>query len=140
MPLQAPTMRTWVFAAAINGVIAVAMRAASAHALAAHTTPQGLALIQLAADYQLWHALGLIGVGLLTPHVTAPRGVALLMAVGVAFVIGTVLFSGGLYLLALTGPGGLSSVVPVGGGLLILGWLGLSGTAFFINTSSKKRG
>ena len=127
-----PTLRNWILAAALNGVIAVAMRAAAAHALAAHTTPAGLELIILGADYQLWHALGLLGLGLLTPHVTAARGQALLKAVGVAFVMGTVLFSGGLYLLALTGPGGIHWVVPLGGGLLILGWLGLSAAAFFI--------
>jgi uncharacterized membrane protein YgdD (TMEM256/DUF423 family) len=135
---ESPTMRTWIFAAAINGVIAVAMRAAAAHALAAHTTPQERVLMELGADFQLWHALGLLGVGLLTPHMTAARGIALLKAVGVAFVMGIVLFSGGLYLLAL-GPKGVSSVVPMGGVLLILGWLGLSAAAFFIDMGPKKR-
>ena len=50
---------------ALNAFIAVAMGAFSAHALKASLSAHYLAVIQTAADYQFYHALGLILIGLL---------------------------------------------------------------------------
>ncbi len=124
-------MRFWIFVAAINGMIAVIMGAVGSHLLP-ETSHHALVLLDLGSDYQLWHALGLVGVGLLTPYVHKEMGLRLMKAVGIAFTIGIVLFSGGLYILAFMGPGPVQWIVPVGGGLLILGWLGLSALALFI--------
>lgn len=129
-------MRYWIFAAAINGVIAVAMGAVGSHVLQG-LGPDRLHLLDLGADYQLWHALGLVGVGLLTPHVHREPGVRILRTVGAAFTIGIVLFSGGLYVLALTGPGPARWIVPMGGILLIIGWIGLSISALFIEPPTR---
>jgi uncharacterized membrane protein YgdD (TMEM256/DUF423 family) len=131
-------MRFWIFAAAINGLIAVGMGAMGSHALQ-HLGERSLTLIDLGSNYQLWHALGLVGVGLLTPYVHRARGIQILKFVGAAFTIGTVLFSGGLYVLALTGPAGpVRWIVPIGGTLMMLGWVGLSLSALFIEP--QKRG
>ncbi|RMF09227.1 MAG: DUF423 domain-containing protein [Alphaproteobacteria bacterium] len=131
-------MRFWVFAAAINGVIAVAMGAIGSHMLS-HLPQDRLTLLDLGADYQLWHALGLVGVGLLTPYIRANRGVGLLKMVGTAFTIGIVLFSGGLYILALMGQGMVQWVVPLGGTMLIFGWLGLSACSLFIEPPERDK-
>lgn len=128
---QGKFMQFWIFAAAINGCIAVAMGAMGSHMLS-HLPHDRLVFLDLGSDYQLWHALGLVGVGLLTPYIRRETGIRLLKAVGTAFTIGIVLFSGGLYILALMGTGPAQWLVPVGGTMLILGWLGLSACSLFI--------
>ncbi len=73
--------------------------------------------------YQMYHALGLIAVGLLAQ---TRRGWSLQIAAW-CFVMGILLFSGALYVIALQGPHwqgvrwGL--VAPVGGLALIVGWV-----------------
>lgn len=129
-------LRFWIFVAAINGLIAVAMGALGTHYFSQSLDEGQMIFIHLAANYQLWHALGLLGVGLLGAHVKAGTGERLVRASGVAFTIGIVGFSGGLYLLALMGPGIVHWVIPLGGSLLITGWLGLSAAAFFIDSGS----
>lgn len=126
-------MRFWIFVAAINGMIAVIIGALGSHVLAARLDPERMTFIHLGVNYQLWHALGLLGVGLLTPYVTRGKGARLVLASGVAFTFGIIFFCGGLYLLALMGPGITHWVVPLGGSMLISGWIGLSASAFFIN-------
>lgn len=128
-------MRFWIFVAAVNGLIAVLMGAAGSHILAGQVDPERMTFIQLGFNYQLWHALGLLGVGLLTPYVKPGKGTRLVRASGVAFTFGIIFFSGGLYMLALMGPGITHWVVPLGGSLLITGWIGLSVSAFFIDAT-----
>lgn len=131
-------MRFWIFVAAVNGLIAVLMGAAGSHILAGQVDPERMTFIQLGFNYQLWHALGLLGVGLLTPHVKPGKGTRLVRASGVAFTFGIIFFSGGLYMLALMGPGITHWVVPLGGSLLITGWIGLSVSAFFIEGTRRR--
>lgn len=123
------TLRPWLFAAAVNGAMAVVMRALAAHALQSRLMPDELAHVILGADFQLWHALGLWGVALLSPYVQNRQNARWLQLVGLAFIIGIVSFSGGLYLMALGSFDFLHGVVPMGGALLIGGWLGLAALA-----------
>lgn len=129
-------MKTWIFIAAINGMVAVAMGAVGSHVLG-HLGEDRLHLLTLGSNYQLWHALGLVGVGLLAPYMKDERALHLHKAAGTAFTLGIILFSGGLYVMALTGPGVVQWLVPVGGSLLILGWIGLSICAFYIKPTMK---
>ncbi|MCG6154463.1 DUF423 domain-containing protein [Rubinisphaera margarita] len=80
-----------------------------------------------AADYQFWHALALLFLGL------TGRRCRLLTAAGVCFVLGIVLFSGSLYLLTLLAMPKLGMITPLGGLAFIIGWvllaLGLRGRA-----------
>lgn len=122
-------MRPWLFAAAVNGAMAVAMQALAAHALRARLMPAELAQVTLGADFQLWHALALIGVALLIPHAQARHAVRCLTMAGMAFILGIAAFSGGLYVMALSGLSSLHGVAPVGGALLIAGWLCLAALA-----------
>ena len=74
-------------------------------------------------QYHLWHALGMILVGLAAT--IAPDG-PWLRAAGLLLLAGIVLFSGSLYALALGAPRGVGIVTPLGGLAFLLGWLALA--------------
>jgi uncharacterized membrane protein YgdD (TMEM256/DUF423 family) len=105
---------------------AVALGAFGAHALKARLTPDALALWQTAVNYHAWHALGLLGVGLLITQVPNTRG---LKVTAWLFVAGIVLFCGSLYALALGASRAAGVVTPFGGVAFIAGWLLLAWTA-----------
>ena len=75
-----------------------------------------------AAEYQMYHALGLIVVGLLSQT----RKKKSLQTAGWSFLGGIVLFSGSLYVLTLTGQTWWGAVTPLGGLLFIVGWVALA--------------
>ncbi len=79
-----------------------------------------LAIWTTGVQYHLWHALGMILVGLAASVV--PDGLWLRSA-GLLLLAGIVLFSGSLYALALGAPKWLGAIAPLGGAALILGWL-----------------
>jgi uncharacterized membrane protein YgdD (TMEM256/DUF423 family) len=121
----------WLFTAALLGGLSVAMGAFGAHGLKAHFAADGvldaadeqrLANWETAARYQMYHALALLAVGFLRAREPSLCG----NLAGVAFTVGTLIFSGSLYALVLTGERLLGAVVPVGGGLLIVGWICLA--------------
>jgi uncharacterized membrane protein YgdD (TMEM256/DUF423 family) len=119
-----PTARPggiWIAAAALNGLIAVAMGAFAAHGLKAALGPATLGWVKTGADYQLWHALALLGIGIL--YERQPE--RLLELAGWLMLVGVVLFSGSLYLLAIVGWLGFASATPFGGVALLLGWAAL---------------
>ncbi len=70
------------------------------------------------AEYQMYHALALMLVGLL---VQSSRSAAWPVA-GWCFLLGILLFSGSLYVLTLTGQRWLGAIVPIGGVLFLVGW------------------
>jgi uncharacterized membrane protein YgdD (TMEM256/DUF423 family) len=74
------------------------------------------------AEYQMYHALALVAVGL------AVRGgrSRLLDVAGWSFLLGIVLFSGSLYVLTLTGQTRWGMVTPFGGLLFLVGWAALA--------------
>ncbi len=74
---------------------------------------------QTAAEYQMYHALGLVALGLATNlRCTKSRSIA-----AWSLLLGTLLFSGSLYVLVLTGQTWLGMITPIGGLLFIVGWL-----------------
>ena len=95
MPMSA---RIFLFLGSIGMLLAVAMGAFGAHALKKTLTPDLLAVYQTAVNYHVYHALGLLAVGVLV-------------------------FSGSLYALSLSGIRGLGAITPFGGVALIAGWL-----------------
>lgn len=70
-------------------------------------------------EYQMYHALALLGVGLLMGG--RKKGMMLKTA-GWSFIVGNLLFSGALYALVLTGVKGFGMLAPLGGMALIVGW------------------
>ena len=101
----------------------VALGAFGAHALKSRLPPDLLAVWHTGVQYHLWHALGMIAVGLSAAIV--PDG-PWLRGAGALLLAGIVLFSGSLYALALGAPRGFGALTPIGGISLVLGWLALA--------------
>lgn len=98
---------------ALSGLLAVAMAAHAAHGLA----PERAGLAMTGASLQAWHALALLGAGLLAER---RRGPLVHLAAG-CFALGTLAFCGGVYLRALADVS-LGPATPLGGMLLLVGW------------------
>jgi uncharacterized membrane protein YgdD (TMEM256/DUF423 family) len=120
------TSRLALACAAMLMAAAAALGAFGAHALRARMTPEALAVWQTAVNYHAWHALGLLGVGMLMTQFPHARGLRL---AALLFVAGIALFCGSLYALALGAPNAVGIVTPLGGVAFIAGWLLLAWTA-----------
>jgi uncharacterized membrane protein YgdD (TMEM256/DUF423 family) len=107
---------------ALSGFVSVAAGAFGAHALRKRLGADLLAVFETGARYQMFHALGLVGIGLLLGRQPS----AALGAAGWLFVVGSVLFSGSLYALALSGVRRLGAITPLGGLAFLGGWLALA--------------
>lgn len=114
--------RLWIVMGSISGFVSVAAGAFGAHVLRQKLEPDLLAVFETAARYQMYHALALVGVGLLCLRGQS----AACTAAGAGFAAGTVLFSGSLYLLALTGTRWLGAITPLGGVAFLAGWVALA--------------
>ena len=104
-----------------NAAIAVALGAASTHALKAllaSNDPAGWFTVAL--QYHQYHSLGLILVGLVAGRFSSSKWFAW---AGWLMVLGILLFSGNLYLRSLAGVHALHAAIPVGGAALIASWL-----------------
>ncbi len=73
---------------------------------------------QTGVRYQMWHALGMIAVGLAMQR---ERKTSLIVAAW-SFLLGILCFSGALYVLTLTGQTWLGAIAPIGGTAYIVGW------------------
>ncbi|MBM3581561.1 MAG: DUF423 domain-containing protein [Alphaproteobacteria bacterium] len=117
------TWKAWVAFAAANGLIAVAAGAYAAHWLDA-ADPVLANAFTTGVDYQMWHALALLGVAWLAERAEGGRGnPRLARLAGLAFVLGIALFSGTLYVFGLSGAVWMSGAAPAGGALLMAGWI-----------------
>ncbi|MCP4392503.1 MAG: DUF423 domain-containing protein [Gammaproteobacteria bacterium] len=101
-------------------MLAVIIGAFAAHGLKQLLDSYALGLIETGASYQMYHAIALLIVGLISmaPQLS-PRWLRLAAA---AFIVGILLFSGSLYLLALSGIRWFGAITPIGGIAFILGW------------------
>ena len=120
------TSRLALVCAAILMAAAVALGAFGAHALRTRLTPDALAVWQTAVNYHAWHALGLLGVGVLMTQFPNRRGLACTVWL---FIAGIALFCGSLYALALGAPRAVGFATPFGGTAFIAGWLLLAWAA-----------
>ncbi len=111
---------TFLFLGALCAGIGVGMGAFGAHALKKILSPEMLAVYHTGVDYQMWHALGLIGIAQLRMH--APDSNLLTFA-GVLMFLGIILFSGSLYALALLNLSWLGMITPAGGVCFLTAWL-----------------
>lgn len=132
----------WIFLAGINGFVAVGASALAGHALEAGMNEAGRVLYLQGADYQMSHALALLGVGVLANFSGARSGKWLKYAGG-AFAGGILLFSGSLYWLGIHGAGSLgafSLATPLGGLALLSGWVLLTLASWRVVLGGKKGG
>jgi uncharacterized membrane protein YgdD (TMEM256/DUF423 family) len=132
----------WFRIGAVLGGLAVAFGAFAAHGLddyfakkyrdlppkttAGFDVPASWKYLQdfkTGAEYQMYHSLALLAVGLATGRTTKRRALDL---AGWCFLLGIVLFSGSLYALTLTGDKYWAFVTPFGGVLFLVGWAALA--------------
>jgi uncharacterized membrane protein YgdD (TMEM256/DUF423 family) len=117
--------RAFIVIGALSGCLAVAAGAFGAHALRARLAPEMLDVFQTGVTYEMYHALALVGVGILLARFST-EGSTWLSAAGWLFIVGSILFSGSLYLLALSGTLWAGAITPIGGVAFLLGWLALA--------------
>lgn len=115
--------KLFIILGALSAAISVMMGAFGAHALKSRLDEKALNVLHTGVEYQFYHALGLLIIGLLLMNPQAPAEVK---TTGWLFIAGTVLFSGSLYLLTLTGQRSFGIITPFGGMAFILGWLWLA--------------
>lgn len=105
----------WFALGALFAGLSVAAGAFGAHGLKDQLSPDRLAIFEVGARYQMYHALALLAVAILPA--SRPRDIA-----GWAFTLGIVVFSGSLYALTLSGLKWLGAITPVGGVAFLVGW------------------
>jgi uncharacterized membrane protein YgdD (TMEM256/DUF423 family) len=127
-----PMPKLFLILAAVNAILAVALGAFAAHTLKARLSADMLATFQTGVQYQMYHALALLGVGLLAMHYPAVT----LRNSGFLFLAGMVFFSGSLYALSLSGIRWLGAFTPLGGLAFLLGWALLAWAVYKTNFSS----
>lgn len=108
--------------AAISGFLSVCLGAFAAHGLKHRIAAESLAIWQTGVQYQMYHALALLAIGLLY-QTQASKALKLS---GLAFILGSFLFSGSLYALALGAPKALGVITPLGGLSFLVGWASLA--------------
>jgi uncharacterized membrane protein YgdD (TMEM256/DUF423 family) len=132
--------KLWLLLGTFGGFLAVALGSFGAHGLEIHL-PKSLAreaslsaseraekqahkldIWETATRYCMYHSLALLAVGLLA----ARRCGLVVNLAGVAFTLGTLIFSGSLYGFVLTDLSPLAKTVPFGGGLFLIGWICLA--------------
>jgi uncharacterized membrane protein YgdD (TMEM256/DUF423 family) len=104
--------------AALLLALATLIGAIGAHALKARLTAERYDVLQTAVHYQFFHALGLLGLGLLLDRLPGRA----LHAAGWLLFAGVLLFCGSLYLMLAGAPRMIGIVTPIGGLALIAGW------------------
>lgn len=111
-------MKLFIIIGAINAMIAVAAGAFGAHGLENKLSTKYLDIWGKATTYQMYHALGLILIGIISGTTSISLNVA-----GWLMTFGIVFFSGSLYVLAVTQIQILGAITPIGGVLFIASWL-----------------
>lgn len=105
---------------ALAGMLAVALGAFGAHALKARLLASGrLDTYNLAVEYQFYHALALLAVGLAAQNTPS----TLLRSAAWCFLGGILIFSGSLYILSIFDVPMAGAITPIGGTAFIAGWL-----------------
>ena len=117
--------RLFFASGATLALLSVAAGAFAAHGLKARLGPDLMATFELAARYQMYHALALMLCGVAWARWPGPA----VWLAGALFFVGILLFSGSLYVLSLTGARWLGAVTPFGGTAWLLGWAALAWAA-----------
>jgi uncharacterized membrane protein YgdD (TMEM256/DUF423 family) len=117
--IPVPPAQIFIAIAATSGFFAVALGAFGAHGLKNRLPVDMMAIWQTAVQYQFWHTLALLGIGILLNQGMQSKW---LTFSGWLFAAGIVIFSGSLYILSLSGIRWLGAITPVGGVLWLAAW------------------
>jgi uncharacterized membrane protein YgdD (TMEM256/DUF423 family) len=115
-----PTSKLFLILGGINAALVVMLGAFGAHGLKAKLTAEMLAVYQTGVHYHLFHALGLLAVGLVASQIADS---VWLKWSGWLMLAGIILFSGSLYVLSVSGMRWLGMVTPFGGVAFIAAWI-----------------
>jgi uncharacterized membrane protein YgdD (TMEM256/DUF423 family) len=113
--------RLFLSVAAISGFLSVCLGAFAAHGLKHHISSEALIAWQTSVQYQMYHALALLAVSVLYRNSASKT----LKLAGLAFILGSFLFSGSLYALVLGAPKMFGMITPLGGMSFLVGWAAL---------------
>nr|WP_205504390.1 DUF423 domain-containing protein [Rufibacter sp. SYSU D00308] len=117
------SIKTILILGALLSGLGVMIGAFGAHGLSKMLTETGRTeTFETAVKYQMYHALGLLLVGVLMSQFPGATGMRIS---GLCFLIGILIFSGSLYILCLTGIKWMGAITPIGGLFMIAGWLNL---------------
>ncbi len=111
--------KLFLAAGGLAALAAVVLGAFGAHALKSRLSAEMLAVWHTGVEYHVYHALGLLAVGLVATQL--PES-ALLKWSGWLMLAGIALFSGSLYALALSGERWLGAITPIGGLGFLAAW------------------
>ena len=109
--------------AGILGATGVAAGAFGAHGLRGVLEPAQLDVWKTAAQYQLFHAMALLALGMAEISSGSGAFPVWLRRASFFWAGGVVLFSGSLYLLVLASLPVVGVITPIGGVSLMIGWL-----------------
>ena len=101
-------------------LVGVMTGAFGAHAVKHMVSERYLDIWKTAANYQMIHALGLIGLAI---HLQQNALNRWLKASGICLLLGVLVFSGSLYLMVILDLPRLGMLTPIGGLLFIAGWM-----------------
>ena len=117
--------KNFLITASLLGALAVALGAFGAHGLKKIVDADTVAVFQTGVQYQMYHALALLAVGILFEKFPNKW----IKWAGASFITGIILFSGSLYLLTAlkateqVGLNGVGIITPIGGLFFIAGWI-----------------
>ena len=114
--------RKVLWTGAIFMALGVILGAFGAHALKTRLSPEMMQVYKTGVEYQFYHALGLLLIGLIGFQVKSKY----LNWSGILIGIGIILFSGSLYVLSITGIKIIGAITPFGGLSFVAGWVFLA--------------
>ncbi|MGM9945076.1 MAG: DUF423 domain-containing protein [Lysinibacillus sp.] len=114
-------MKGSIISGAVHGFLAVSLGAFGAHALENVLDDYGQGIWDTAVQYQMFHAVGLVLIGILMSaklfgEMKQLKTAMICMNAGIFF------FSGSLFVLALSGIKVLGAITPIGGVFFLIGW------------------
>ena len=112
-------MKTYIIIGALLSALGIALGAFGSHSLKTKLNPEELVIYDIATRYLMYHALGIISLGILAFNV--PESVVEVPVI--LMLIGIVLFSGSLYLISIKGYTKLGVITPLGGTAFIVSWV-----------------
>ncbi|MFY9150470.1 MAG: DUF423 domain-containing protein [Prolixibacteraceae bacterium] len=114
--------RKILLSGAVFMALGVLLGAFGAHALKTRLSPEMLLVYKTGVEYQFYHALGLLLIGLIGSQIESKwiNRSAILIGIGI------ILFSGSLYVLSLSEIKMIGAITPVGGVSFVAGWISLA--------------